>query len=96
MNITEINDRLEKLGNSWEHFKQVNNERLLQLEKKSAIDPLTEIKLEKLNNTIEEQKSKINELEIAMARPQSNVEEYKSADDIQYKSAFNSYLKKGI
>mgnify|MGYP001145587592 CR=1 FL=1 len=96
MNITEINDRLEKLGNSWEHFKQVNNERLLQLEKKSAIDPLTEIKLEKLNNTIEEQKSKINELEVAMARPYSNVEEYKSADDIQYKSAFNSYLKKGI
>lgn len=96
MNITEINDRLEKLGNSWEHFKQVNNERLSQLEKKSAIDPLTEIKLEKLNNTIEEQKSKINELEVAMARPYSNIEEYKSADDIQYKSAFNSYLKKGI
>lgn len=96
MNITEINDRLEKLGNSWEHFKQVNNERLLQLEKKSTVDPLTEIKLEKLNSTIEEQKSKINELEVAMARPHSNVEEYKSADDIQYKSAFNSYLKKGI
>lgn len=91
MSIVELNERLEKFGNSWEHFKQVNNERLLRLEKKSEVNPLTEIKLEKLNNEIEEQKSKINELEIAMSRPYSNIEEYKSADDIQYKSAFNNY-----
>ena len=96
MNTLEINEKLEKLENTWEHFKQVNNERLLQLEKKSSIDPLTEIKLEKLNNAIEEQKSKIDELEIAMSRPYSSIEEYKSNDDIQYKSAFNNYLKKGI
>lgn len=96
MSIVELNERLEKLGNSWEHFKQVNNERLLRLEKKSEVDPLTEIKLKKLNNAIEEQKSKINELEVAISRPYSNIEEYKSADDIQYKSAFNNYLKKGI
>ena len=68
----------------------------MQLEKKSSVDPLTEIKLEKLNNAIEEQKSKIDELEIAMSRPYSSIEEYKSNDDIQYKSAFNNYLKKGI
>ena len=96
MNTLEINEKLEKLENTWEHFKQVNNERLLQLEKKSSIDPLTEIKLEKLNDAIEEQKSKIDELEIAMSRPYSSMEEYKSNDDIQYKSAFNNYLKKGI
>ncbi len=96
MNTLEINEKLEKLENTWEHFKQVNNERLLQLEKKSSVDPLTEIKLEKLNNAIEEQKSKIDELEIAMSRPYSSIEEYKSNDDIQYKSAFNNYLKKGI
>lgn len=96
MNTLEINEKLEKFENTWEHFKQVNNERLLQLEKKSSVDPLTEIKLEKLNNAIEEQKSKIDELEIAMSRPYSSIEEYKSNDDIQYKSAFNNYLKKGI
>lgn len=96
MSREEMNEKLEKLGNSWEHFKQVNNERLLQLEKKSIVDPLTEIKLEKLNNMIEEQKSKINSLEIAMSRPFSNNEEYKSMEDMQYKSAFNGYLKKGI
>lgn len=96
MNTLEINEKLEKLENTWEHFKQVNNERLLQLEKKSSVDPLTEIKLEKLNDAIEEQKSKIDELEIAMSRPYSSIEEYKSNDDIQYKSAFNNYLKKGI
>ena len=88
MNTLEINEKLEKFENTWEHFKQVNNERLLQLEKKSSVDPSTEIKLEKLNDAIEEQKSKIDELEIAMSRPYSSMEEYKSNDDIQYKSAF--------
>lgn len=96
MSREEMNEKLEKLGNSWEHFKQVNNERLLQLEKKNVVDPLTEIKLEKLNNMIEEQKSKIDSLEIAMSRPFSSNEEYKSREDVQYKSAFNGYLRKGI
>jgi HK97 family phage major capsid protein len=99
MDILDLNEKLEKLGNSWEHFKEVNNDRLLQLEKKGTVDPLTETKLEKLNSLLEEQKSKIDDLEIAMARPASGgeyIREHKSNDDIQYKNAFNGYLRKGI
>ncbi|MDR2777664.1 MAG: phage major capsid protein [Rickettsiales bacterium] len=99
MDTLDLNEKLEKLGNSWEHFKKVNNDRLLQLEKKNAVDPLTEIELEKLNSLLEEQKSKIENLEVAISRPASCGEyskEYKSSDDIQYKNAFNSYLRKGI
>lgn len=100
MNLEEMNERLDKLGNSWEHFKQVNNERLLQLEKKHVTDPLTEIKLEKLNSMIEEQKSKIANMEVALSRPHGSNEKYapleNSSQEAQYKSAFNAYLKKGM
>ncbi|MDR1425698.1 MAG: phage major capsid protein [Rickettsiales bacterium] len=99
MDILDLNEKLEKFGNSWEHFKEVNNDRLLQLEKKGSVDPLTEIKLEKLNVLLDEQKSKINSLEVAMSRPVGDgycSREYKSNDDIQYKNAFDSYLKRGI
>ncbi|MDR2778020.1 MAG: phage major capsid protein [Rickettsiales bacterium] len=96
MDTKELNNKLEELGNSWEHFKQVNNDRLLQLEKKNIVDPLTEIKLEKLNATIEEQKSKINSLEVAMSRPMFDGDEYKSGEDMQYKHAFTNYLRKGM
>ena len=36
MSLEEINDRLDKMGNAWEHFKSVNNERLRQIEKKEV------------------------------------------------------------
>jgi HK97 family phage major capsid protein len=96
MDTIELNEKLEKLGNSWEHFKQVNNDRLLQLERKNIVDPLTETKLEKLNNIIEEQKSKINSLEVAMSRPPCDSGEYKSIEDMQYKHALANYLRKGL
>lgn len=91
-----LNNKLETLGNTWEHYKNTNDDRIAQIEKNKNVDPLTEIKLEKLNNAIEEQKSHINKLEATLSRPVNGVEEYKSAEDFEYKNAFNTYIKKGI
>lgn len=96
MDIVNLNERLDTLGNSWEHFKEVNNDRLMQLEKKNNIDPLTEIKLDNINKTIEEQKSQINRIEATLSRPANGMEEYKTAEDFEYKNAFNNYIKKGV
>lgn len=96
MDIVQLNDKLEKLGNTWEHFKEVNNSRLTTLENKSEIDPLTEIKLDKINKDIEEQQEQINKIKTALARPINGYEEFKSLEDSEYKSAFNNYIKKGI
>ena len=95
MNISDINDRLDQLGNAWEHYKKVNDTRLAELEKKGSSDPLTEIKLEKLNQEIDKQQEQIGKLQTALARP-INGNEYKSLDDLEYKKAFNNYIKKGI
>ena len=59
MSLEEINDRLDKMGNAWEHFKSVNNERLRQIEKKGSADCLIQEELGKINDFLDEQKSKI-------------------------------------
>ena len=91
-----LNNKLETLGNTWEHYKNTNDDRLTQVENNKKVDPLTEIKLEKLNNEIEEQKAQIRKLEATLSRPTNGVEECKSVEDFEYKNAFNIYIKKGI
>lgn len=97
----KVEERLEFFNNAWEHFKDVNNERLKEIEQKGASDPLTDIKLERINDIlsqVEEQKNKINKLEVALSRPYSEVKQSQNEnqEDLQYKNAFANYLKKGI
>lgn len=97
MNLLEMNEKIDKLGNSWEHFKQVNDERLKQVETKGSADGMVIEELTKINNSIDEQKSKLEKLEISMSRPSF---ENKSSDfdfeNLEHKKALNSYLKKGV
>lgn len=97
MNLSEINEKIDQIGNAWEHFKQVNDERLRQIEKKGSADGMVMEELNKINNSIDEQKSKLEKLEISMSRPSF---ESKSAnfmpENLEHKKALNNYLKKGI
>lgn len=98
MNLTNLNEKLNQLGNSWEHFKRVNNERLSQIEKKGSSDPLTEEKLKKINNVIDEQKSKLERIEVALSRPGSETKgcDFETSGELEYKKALDGYLRKGI
>jgi HK97 family phage major capsid protein len=97
MNLSDLNDKLNQLGNSWDHFKKVNDERLRQLENKGFSDPLTEESLSKINGSIDEQKAKIEKIETALARPASETKEFKfiDADELEYKKAFDQYIRRG-
>ena len=98
MSISEIRKNYENLLNIWENFKKDNNERLEKIEKKSVIDPLTEVKLSKINDALDEQKEKLNKLEASINRPSisnNNSYESKSQTSIEYKTAFMDYIKRG-
>lgn len=90
-----MNDKLEQIGNAWEHFKQVNDERLRQIEKKGCADGLIREELGKISNFLDEQKSKMEKIEISMSRPsfESKGSNYENSE---YKKALRSYLVKGI
>ena len=94
MSLIDINEKLNQMGNTWEHYKSVNNERIKQIEKKGNSDSMIELQLEKISNSMNEQKNKINQLEASLARP--DIFNSFKAEDNEYKSALNLYLKKGM
>ena len=96
MTITEITNKVNELASNWEQFKVLNDQRLKSLEKKNTVDPITLTQMEKLNNIIDGYQDKISQIEVASLRPHSELENPKSAaQDLEYKKAFVSYLRKG-
>lgn len=100
MSISEITDRVHTLGNAWEQFKQVNDQRLRDIERKGAADPLHMEQLSRINQTLDNCKKRVDALETAGARPGRELAGlgYKAIDGhvSEYKKAFDTYLRKGM
>jgi HK97 family phage major capsid protein len=103
MTISTITRKVDKLGSAWEEFKSVNDRRLKEIEKKGSADALTNEHLNKLNNVIDNYKSRLDNLETAFNRPSfagSDNMNYKSAVDqetaMEHKEAFVNYVRKGV
>ena len=96
MNLSEINEKINQIGNTWEHYKQVNDERLKQIEKKGSVDGIVMEELNKINSSLDEQKNKLEKLEVSISRPSFENKNDYYIENIEYKKALNSYLKKGM
>lgn len=98
MTIQEMTERMHSIGNAWEQFKQVNDARLRDLEKKGSADPLYLEHLNKISQTLNQQKSRLDRMETANARPGVELagSPYKGEMVSEYKSAFVTYLRKGM
>lgn len=98
MDLLEIKTAQDTLIATFEAFKSANDERLKQLEKKSA-DVVTIDKVEKINTAIDEQKEKIEKLHAAFNRPgvggDNNGGEKASVEVLEHKAAFVKFLRKG-
>lgn len=96
MTIQEVTEQVYSLGNAWEQFKQVNDARLNDLERKGHADPLYNEHLQRINDAIDNQKRRIDSIETASFRPGAEMggKAYNS-QDTEYKAAFNAYLRKG-
>lgn len=86
---SEIINKLETLSRTWEEYKQVNDRRLAEIEKRNAADPLTANYLANLDNQLEIQRAAltrpISEKGIAINNKLSHA----------HKQQFVEYLKKG-
>ncbi len=99
MTITEITERVNSLGTAWEQFKQVNDARLAEIERKGSADPLYEEHLSNISNVLDNQKQRMDSLETAISRPAKGAAEHKAGDVpyvSEYKTAFCTYLRKGM
>ncbi len=80
---------------AFEEFKQTNDQRLNEIEKRFNSDIITEDKLNRLNNVLDMHKSAIDRAILERARP--SLEGGISLDNSndEYKQAFSAYVKKG-
>jgi HK97 family phage major capsid protein len=77
MDNKEVLDLLDRQGKAWEEFKKTNDQRLAEIEKKGAADPLTAQKLDKVNAELTQitadfkaAQKRADELETKLNRPQ--------------------------
>ncbi|HEY0282980.1 MAG TPA: phage major capsid protein [Rhizomicrobium sp.] len=96
----DIKDAFDEFLRAFEAFKSANNERLEQLETRSA-DVVTEEKVDRINRALDDQKRVLDELTLAAARPAvaggpGAAGERKAAPAArETKAAFERYIRKG-
>jgi HK97 family phage major capsid protein len=100
MSVTHVTDCVQSLGRDFEYFKQLNDARLAEIEKKGSADPLYMDHLQKLGSAIDNTKSRMDAMETALSRPAADTSSYRNAVvsgyESEYKQAFNNYLRKGL
>jgi len=64
----EIKEAFEDFLRAFESFKEANDQRIGQIERRSA-DAVTEEKVDRINRALDEQKRALDELTLAAARP---------------------------
>lgn len=99
MSMSDISERVHALGTSWEQFKQLNEARLREVEKKGAADPLYYEQLDRIGQAIDATKARMDKIETAYNRPGKDLGEgypIPAAYQSEYKQAFCAYLRKGI
>jgi len=74
----EIKEAFEDFLRAFESFKEANDERLTQVERRSS-DVVTEEKVDRINRALDEQKRALDELTLAAARPSLGGEQKQTA-----------------
>jgi HK97 family phage major capsid protein len=92
---TEVREAMDELMSSFEAFKETNDERLSDIERKLAADALTEEKLARLDSALDRQTKKVEALALAAQRPELGGEHAGPAAAREHKQAFETYVRKG-
>ncbi|MDE3038576.1 MAG: phage major capsid protein, partial [Pseudomonadota bacterium] len=97
MTISEITDRVTALGHAWEQFKQINDNRLRDIENKGHADPLYDEHLGNISSALDNYRERLDRVETAYNRPSLAIGEGAKADvNGVYGKAFRNYLRKGM
>lgn len=83
---------MRDFSQTFDAFKQANDQRLSEIEAKSAADALTTAKVDRINAALDTQQKHIERLSIAASQPAIDG---KSAANPEAKSAWSSYIRSG-
>jgi len=80
---------------AFEAFKEANDDRLGQIERRLSADVVTVDKVERLNRVLDDTKRAVDELALKSARPHLGGPAARSGLGLQHKAAFDAYVRKG-
>ena len=82
---------------AFETFKEVNERRMAEVERKLSADVLTTEKLDRVNRAMDEQKRLLDEMLLKKARPAAGPVTGEGGDpqSREYKAAFEAYIRRG-
>ena len=93
METLEIKTAFGELNKAFTEFKDANDQRLKEIESKGSADVLLEEKTVKINEAISETEKRVESLELRFSRPDMDIKG--TVEDLEYKKAFNSFIRKG-
>ncbi|PLX39057.1 MAG: phage major capsid protein [Hyphomicrobiales bacterium] len=93
----DMAEAFEDFMTAFESFKETNDRRLADLERQRTSDPLTEEKLVRINQTLDDQRKALDGFLIKSRRPglSSGQGARFSTAAIEHKGAFNAYVRHG-
>jgi HK97 family phage major capsid protein len=90
-------DDFEAMMRAFAAFRDTNDDRLAQIERRMSADVVTEDKLARIERGLDEAKQRLDSLAIERARPRlgGNEEAAASTQDREHKAAFRAYMRSG-
>ncbi|HWU62292.1 MAG TPA: phage major capsid protein [Ensifer sp.] len=91
----DVNAAFDAFMEGFEAFKETNDRRLAEMEKKQVADALTVEKLGRIDKAMDEQKKLLDRLALKGARPPLGRPGMSAADALEHKTAFEAYVRRG-
>lgn len=85
----------EEFMTSFEAFKEANDARLAEIERRAAADPVTTEKVERISRALDEQKRVIDDIALKRVRPLLGRDDTPSIAALEHKQAFEAYMRSG-
>ncbi len=80
---------------AFEAFRETNDERLGDIERKMGADVLTREKLDRIDKALDDNKKAMDELSLKKARPALGRKGAANAETEEHKAAFEAYIRRG-
>lgn len=92
---SDLGFAIDDLMRAFEAFKDTNDQRLDEIERRASTDTLTSEKLDRINRALDDNKRIVDELALKSARPSLGGAPVRSGAALQHKAAFEAYVRKG-
>jgi HK97 family phage major capsid protein len=92
---SEIGDAYGEFLHAFEAFKETNDQRMGDIERRMSADVVTTDKLDRINRALDEYKGTVDQLLLKAARPQRGGGAPRDGAVSEHKSAFEGYIRRG-